>query len=122
MRQLRGTPATVRAMSLLGLGAFAVHQLRYVLAYGSETHHELASTGHGYLSHVAPVLAALVTAALIATIVAAELRARGVGAARPLGVPAGALTFSAGVLAIFATQELLEGVLLPGHASGIDAL
>src|SRR5207302_15053 len=46
-----------RAAALLAGGAFALHQLRYLLGYGSRSHHELAAQGHAYLTVVAPLIA-----------------------------------------------------------------
>jgi len=85
----------------LPLAALAVHQLRYLLAYGGGAGRELAATGHGYLTSVVPWL--LAGAALAAADGGRRLwrarapgphrrgapsRARGTGSHR-LGVPAG---------------------------------
>jgi hypothetical protein len=48
---------------LLPPAAFAVHQLRYLLTYGSDTGVELRETGHSYLHSVVPWLVCLVALA-----------------------------------------------------------
>ncbi len=45
---------------LFPVAAFAVHQLRYELAYGSHSSAALAAQGHGYLDSMAPWLGVLV--------------------------------------------------------------
>ena len=49
---LPGSSLSVRTRGLLLMpaGALAVHQLRYVLAYGSHAPDRLAAQGHGYLN------------------------------------------------------------------------
>jgi hypothetical protein len=121
MSHLRRVPSTARAASLLTLGALAVHQLRYLIAYGSKTGGALAHQGHGYLAQLAPVLAGLAIAALAATLIAVALRRAPAGRT---GVPIALATilFAGGLLTIFSTQELAEGALAPGHPQGLDAL
>src|SRR4051812_41989169 len=48
-----------RGLLLLPAAAFAVHQLRYTIGYGSNAGSALASQGHPYLTSVAPWLALL---------------------------------------------------------------
>src|SRR2546428_231103 len=48
-----------RGLFLLPVAAFAVHQLRYTLAYGSHANQVLAMQGHSYLSSLAPWLVLL---------------------------------------------------------------
>jgi hypothetical protein len=109
-----------RAFALLPLAALGVHQLRYQLAFGHESDHELAAQGHAYLGSLTPVLA------FIAALVGAELifrlarASRGSVAIRPqtrLVVLAGAVAGT--LVAIYAAQELLEGFLATGHPDGL---
>jgi hypothetical protein len=108
----------LRLASLLALGAFGLHQLRYLLAYGGDSGRALAEHGHDYLASALPVVAALALAALLAT----ALRIR-------LGAGLGDVSWSrrsafcaAALLAIYAGQELLEGTLAAGHPTGPAAL
>ncbi|MGI9097508.1 MAG: hypothetical protein ACR2H2_03280 [Solirubrobacteraceae bacterium] len=41
-------------MALFPLGVFAVHQLRYELAFGADASRELADQGHAYLHELTP--------------------------------------------------------------------
>jgi len=105
----------------LGLGAaFALHQLRFLIAYHGAAHHELARQGHGYLR----VLVALVPAVLVLTALhfAGSLAAarRGAGAEAPsprvrVLWPAASM----GLFALYAVQESLEGLLESGHPVGL---
>jgi hypothetical protein len=116
----RPTAAT-RASALLALGALAVHELRYVVAYGGHAQSAMATQGHGYLGELAPALVVLALSALCGRLAAASLgRQVAVGASRPVGRSATA--FAAALMAIFAAQELVEGALFAGHAAGVAAV
>ena len=108
----------VRLASVLALGAFAVHQLRYLAANGGEAGERLAHDGHGYLGAVLPLLAAFAIAALAATALAARFpapRERGHTSSR-------LLAYGAALLIIYGGQELIEGALSSGHPTGLAAL
>ena len=109
-----------RGAALLALGALAVHQLRYLAAFGSESGEALHREGHGYLAEALPILVALAAAVLIASLVASALA----GSARR-GMPsvsARALRYGFALLVVYAAQELAEGALAAGHPAGISAL
>jgi hypothetical protein len=117
-RSLSGRAA--RAGSLLALGALAVHQLRYLLTYGSGADKALAHQGHGYLLDLVPTLVVLALCVLLGRLLASRL-----GRMRPGGPPRlrrSALAFSLALLATFALQELLEGMLAAGHPGGAAAV
>lgn len=116
----RGTAIArlVRLTSVLALGAFGVHQLRYLAAHGHEASERLAHEGHGYLGTLLPLLAALALAALAATVLAA--RFGGGGPDRRTG--SGVLGYGLALLAIYGGQELIEGALSAGHPDGLAAL
>lgn len=97
-----------------------LHDLRYLLAFGSDANAELAHRGHDYLALATPilgVLAALASARFfigLATGMSVDQRARGfrsIWAAATLAL-----------LAIYSAQELAEGALASGHPAGLDAL
>ena len=46
--------STARSAALIALAALAVHQLRYLLAYGSAAHEQLLRQGHAYLFGALP--------------------------------------------------------------------
>ncbi len=107
----------------LGLGAaFALHQLRFLIAYHGAAHHELARQGHGYLR----VLVAIVPAVLVLTALhfAGSLAAARRGDAE---VPAPRIRLlwpaaSSGLFALYAVQESLEGFLEAGHPVGLGGV
>ena len=116
----RPAPAT-RAAALLALGALAVHELRYLLAYGGQAHSAMMSQGHGYLGELAPALVVLALSALCGRLATAALgRPMATGGSRPLWRAAAA--FAAALAAIFAAQELVEGAVFAGHAAGVAAV
>jgi hypothetical protein len=111
-------------VALLWPAAFAVHQLRYLLAYGQGASLELERTGHSYLHSVAPWLIGL-----IALAVGVFLRALGRALARQTTATRFALSFAglwlvcaAALVAIFAGQEFLEGVFALGHPAGVAGI
>ena len=73
MDALRRTSRTARAASLLSLAALAVHELRYLLAYGDRASEALASQGHAYLSDLGGALITVLLATLLATLLAGAL-------------------------------------------------
>jgi hypothetical protein len=123
--KLRGSSLSVRTRGLLLMpaGALAVHQLRYVLAYGSHAEGQLAAQGHGYLVSLAPWIVLLLcvgVGSFVARVAQAFATGRDDRRHRPLLV-LWALS-SAGLLAIYAVQELLEGLFAEGHPGGLAGL
>jgi hypothetical protein len=119
--ETRARTARFAAFALLPPAAFAVHQLRYMLAYGSHAGRELAETGHSYLHSVVPWLVLL-----IALVAGGFLRALGRAfAGRPsaprykMSLAALWLACSLCLVAIYAGQEFLEGLFATGHPSGL---
>jgi hypothetical protein len=103
------------------LGAFAVHQLRYWLAYGPRANAELAAQGHSYLSSLVPwtILALGIGSTLFVRRLAAALRTGETGRLTRLSaVGLWALT-ATGLLLIYATQEMLEGAFAASHPAGM---
>jgi hypothetical protein len=97
----------------MAAGTFGVHQLRFALS----DDHARAVSGHGYLSAVAPVLAALLLlafAGLLSRIARGEVEP----APRFRRMWVGA---SVSLVAAYCAQESLEGLLTHGHATGMFA-
>jgi hypothetical protein len=101
----------LRLAALLAIGAPVLHQLRYLLV---GTSGELAQQGHGYLADLLPALAVLVLSVALATLI------RGTEGASPARapLPRRIAMFSIALLAIYAGQESLEGLLAAGHPGG----
>jgi len=107
--------------ALMPAGAFAVHQLRYWLAYGSHASAELAEQGHSYLHSVVPWIVLLIGLSL-GTFLLALGRALGGRCSVPrytLSFAALWLLCAACLVAIYTTQEFLEGLFATGHPGGI---
>jgi hypothetical protein len=104
----------VRLAALFALGAFAVHQLRYLASPGPSA--DLAH-GHGYMADLLPPIAVFSLAAVLATLI------RGTEAASPVrsSIFRRAPLLAAGLLAVFVGQESLEGVAA-GHPGGFAAV
>jgi hypothetical protein len=112
--------AVIRRLAPLALmppAAFAVHQLRYWLAFGGHAGLFLSRQGHLYLHSLAPWLAIAIGAFL-------QALGRALGGQRSL--PRYTLSFTAlwlicaaALVAIYMTQELLEGLLATGHPAGL---
>jgi hypothetical protein len=106
----------LRCGALLAAGAYAVHQLRYLVAYGDTTEHALRESGHAYLSSVEPLIG------LAMAFLAAQLLMRWLAANSPdRQVTRRGLTtaFTLALLVVFTSQELLEGMLATGHDHGL---
>jgi len=112
------TAHRARLAAILALGAFAVHQLRYLIAFGSSSSEELARQGHGYMAACLPILGVFTISALLGTLIRGRFGARLAEAS----LSRRAAIFAAALLAIFVTQESLEGVLAAGHPGGVAAI
>ena len=120
MNRPRRHGSIARSAALIALAALAVHQLRYLLAYGSDAHTELLRQGHAYLFQSLPVLIGFGLSTIAAGLVRAVLRG-------PAGTAIAshrlrALLYATSIAAVFAVQETAEGLLFAGHASGMAAV
>lgn len=124
-RLLAALPPALRGAALMPAAALGVHQLRYELAFGTDAPRALAQQGHAYLSSLTPWIVLLAGLGLGASLGALAQRwGRGgaeAGTRRATGVRVWLLA-SAGLFAIFAGQELLEGLFAGGHAAGVAAV
>ncbi|MBV9803749.1 MAG: hypothetical protein JO130_11180 [Solirubrobacterales bacterium] len=106
---------------LMPAGAFAVHQLRYWLAYGSRAGVELQKQGHSYLHSVVPWIV-LAVAAATGSFLLALGRAFGGRKSLPRYTVSVAMLWllcSTALVAIYICQEFLEGLLATGHPGGL---
>jgi hypothetical protein len=107
----------IARLALMPAAALLVHQLRFMLAFGSGAGLELARQGHSYLHSLVPwaVLAlALATGGFLSAL------GRALGGQRSL--PRYTLSFaalwllcSACLVGIYVVQELIEGAIIAGH-------
>jgi hypothetical protein len=110
--------------ALLPPAAFAVHQLRYLLAYGGQAGSELERTGHSYLHSAVPWIVVL-----LALVAGGFLRALGRAFAGHTSLSRYTTSLTgmwlacfACLLAIFACQEFLEGLFASGHPVGLEGI
>ena len=120
MNRLRWT-RRVGPVATMPAAAFAVHQLRYYLAFGSRAGIELKLQGHSYLHSVVPWIVLLAAIA-----VGVFLRGLGHAFAGHRSLSRFGASFlalwlicAASLAAIYVAQELLEGVFVPGHPHGL---
>jgi hypothetical protein len=107
MRSTMRIAHSVRLAAILAVGAFALHQLRYLMASGASTEH----SAHGYMTELMAPIAVLVLAAALATVI------RGTEGAATERAPLGRriAIFAGALFAIFLGQEFLEAILTARH-------
>jgi hypothetical protein len=115
---------SLRGAALMPAAALAVHQLRYKLAFGSGSSEALSAQGHTYLSSLVPWIALLATLSIGATL-GRLVRRWAAGPGGRSGGMAGVRAWLASALALFAVyagQELLEGIFATRHFGGLAAI
>jgi hypothetical protein len=112
------------ALALMPLAAFAVHWLRYLLAFGSGARIVLERQGHAYLHSLLPWILLAVGFAVGRFARAAGRALRGNGSARGYAVSFFALWLicAACLICLYVCQEGLEGVLAAGHPAGLAGI
>ena len=120
-------PAPIRVLlqiALVPAAALGVHQLRFLLAFGGGAGAALARQGHAYLTSLVPWIVALVGLAAGGFLWALGRALRGQTSARRFTVSLFALwVICTGCLvAIYATQEVLEGLFATGHPVGLSGV
>ena len=108
-------------VALLGVGALAVHQLRYSIGYGASAPDAMAGQGHAYIGAAAALLAVVLAVALTGSL-ASLVRRTGTEALRAVGFRAAWGRMSGALIALYVAQELLEGMLASGHPTGLAGL
>jgi len=110
--------------AVVPIAAFAVHQLRYLLAFGAGASAELQRQGHSYLHSVVPwlILALGLSAGAFLSSLGRALSGQTTVPRYGLSLIALWLTCSACVLAIYASQEFLEGLCATGHPAGLPGI
>ena len=110
--------------AVVPIAAFAVHQLRYLLAFGAGASAELQRQGHSYLHSVVPwlVLAIGLSAGAFLSSLGRALSGQTTVPRYGLSLIGLWLTCSACLLAIYASQEFLEGLFATGHPAGLAGI
>jgi hypothetical protein len=107
--------------SLVPAAALAVHQLRYVLAFGGNASLELERQGHSYLHSLVPWIILLIGVAVGGFLCRLGRALSGQTSAPRFTLSLGGLWLACSVclITIYVTQELLEGMFLTGHPAGL---
>jgi hypothetical protein len=107
--------------SLVPAAALAVHQLRYVLAFGGNASLELERQGHSYLHSLVPWIVLLIGVAVGGFLCSLGRALSGETSAPrfTLSLAGLWLVCSICLITIYITQELLEGLFLTGHPAGL---
>lgn len=123
-RTPRGGLSGRAGLLLVPAAALVVHQLRFMLAYGSRAGAELSSQGHSYLHSLVPWVVLALGAGLTAFLRRAVHATRTGDAGRLSGVSPVVLwaVTSAGLVAIYAVQESLEELFATGHPTGLAGI
>jgi hypothetical protein len=108
-------------VALMPPAAFAVHELRYWLAFHGGAGLELERQGHSYLHSVVPWLVALLALAFGAFLVSLGRAFAGQRTVVRYSVSFAALWLvcASSLVAIYAAQEALEGQFATGHPGGL---
>jgi hypothetical protein len=116
-----GLSRRVAPLALMPAAAFAVHQLRYWLAFGPHAGAVLQAQGHAYMHSAVPWIVLLV-----ALPIGVFLRSLGRALGGERSLPRYTLSFTAlwlicavSLLAIYTCQEFLEGLFVTGHPAGL---
>lgn len=117
----RAIAASLGRLALMPAAALLVHQLRFQLAFGGQAGLELARQGHSYLHSLAPWIVILISLAA-----GGFVRSLGRAMAGQRSLPRYTISFlglwlacSVCLVALYATQELLEGFFAVGHPDGL---
>jgi hypothetical protein len=123
-RSWRDVSSGNAGLLLVPAAAFAVHQLRYTLAYGSRANAELAAQGHSYMHSLVPWL--ILTLGIgFSAFVRRAVVAASTGHPGRLGRRSPAALWAwttVGLLAIYSVQESLEELLVSGHPNGFGGV
>jgi hypothetical protein len=108
----------------LPAGVLAVHQLRYLLAYGSHAGSRLSAQGDDYVASALVIVGLLVAMSLLAwlTRVVVASRRHDLPTSRPVPVWRSWLELAVVLLAGFCVLEVAEMVLEPQHPVGFAGL
>jgi hypothetical protein len=110
--------------AVVPIAAFAVHQLRYLLAFGTGASAELQRQGHSYLHSVAPwlVLGLGLAAGAFLSALGRALSAQTTLPRYGFSLLGLWLTCSVCLIAMYASQEFIEGVFATGHPGGLPGI
>jgi hypothetical protein len=123
-RVRRGRLPSGSGLLLVPAAALLVHQLRYTLAFGSQAGAQLAATGHSYQHSLVPwvILALGIGLSSFLRRAAHALRSGDTGRLARLSALSLWGVTTAGLLVVYALQELLEELYATGHPTGVGGV
>ena len=110
--------------ALVPAAALLVHELRFVLAFGSGAGAELARHGHSYLHSLVPWIVLLIGIAVGGFLWALGRALRGQRSVPryTLSLAALWLLCAVSLVGIYVAQEFLEGLFATGHPAGLAGI
>lgn len=110
--------------ALVPAAALLVHQLRFVLAFGSGAGAELARQGHSYLHSLVPWIVLLIGVAIGGFLWALGRALQGQRSVPRYTFSLAALWLvcSVSLVSIYVAQEFLEGLFATGHPAGLAGI
>lgn len=116
-----------RSSSYVGIATFplavlALHQLRYLLAYGSGAEQALQAQGHAYFSALAPLMVVTLACGAGAYLGRLSDHWRGARVEPVVRTRRLWLACALALVAVYMTQETLEGWFATGHPGGLDGV
>jgi hypothetical protein len=124
-RRDRSSPVRwVARAAVVPVAAFAVHQLRYLLAYGGAAGAELQRQGHSYLHSLVPWIVLLLGLAVGGFLVGLGRAMAGQRSLPRYGLSLVGLwlTCALCLVVIYVSQEFLEGLFATGHPAGLAGI
>jgi hypothetical protein len=123
-RRPRAAGRALARAGVVPIAAFAVHQLRYLLAFGVGAGAELQRQGHSYLHSAVPWLV-LALGLTVGAFLSSLGRALGGQRSLPrygLSLLGLWMCATACLVAIYTCQEFLEGMFATGHPAGLAGI
>lgn len=116
--------AGVRALgraALMPVAAFAVHELRFLAAFGGQAGVELQRQGHSYLQSLVPWIVLVIAVSVGGFLWALGRALSGQRSLQRYSLSLIGLWFvcSAALVTIYVSQEFLEGLFVTGHPAGL---
>ena len=122
MRSSRVSADRLRNAALFALAAFALHQLRYLLAAAAGAGEGATGNGHGYLGAALLLLISISLIVVVKSLVAASSGSVAPPLRLELDRTRKWLSRSLALFAVFAAQELVEATLTVGRSPGLAAV
>jgi len=104
------------------VAVLGLHELSYLLAFGDQAASTLERTGHGYLGAVVPFSGLVLAVGLAWCLLQAATGPEEVRGHRGMSRWRLWLLSSAALLAVFAGQELIEGLMSSGHHGALKVV